>query len=315
MTEVVGPGRADGTDGAGGADRATGAAAGGGIVDAHVHLWDTSAMRISWFAQDLGLPHRVAPDDLASAVAAAPRPVRAAVAVQAADTAREARWLTAQAAAHGPLPGPVVLQYDARPGDRSAWAGMAQPLLDEGVPVAGIRLAVPGGATDLSDVAGLDALCAGLAATGRVLETLVRPAQLPAVAALAGRHPALDVVVCHLGLGAAAPDRAWHEALAALAARPRVHGKVSGLHTRGPDDAGRVAAIGRAAVDLLGAERLMFGSDWPMSARVAPYAEVLERTARALPRLDDAAAAALWSGTAARLYRIDEPAASRCQVG
>ncbi|MFD7312124.1 amidohydrolase family protein [Promicromonospora sp. NPDC059942] len=275
-----------------------------GIVDAHVHLWDTAAMRISWFAERLGLPRRVGPDDLARATATSPVPVRAAVAVQAADTEGEARWLAARAAAHGPLPGPVVLQYDARPGEPAAWAGMAQPLLDDGVPVAGLRLAVPGGAADLSDVPGLDALCEGLAATGRVLETLVRPEQLAAVGALAGRHPALDVVVCHLGLGAGAPDQAWCDALAALAARPRVHAKLSGLHTTGPDDADRVAAIARAAVDLLGTERLLFGSDWPMSARIAPYADVVARTAHALPALDDGATAAVWSGTAERLYGV-----------
>lgn len=305
-----------------------------GIVDAHVHLWDTGAMRISWFRDDLGLPARVGPEHLAAALATSPVPVRAAVAVQAADTEGEARWLARQAAARAPLPGPVVLQYDARTDDPAAWAGMAQPVVDaaratrsvstapaagpgaspaptsgDGAPlarpVAGIRLAVPGGAADLSDVAGLDALCEGLAATGRVLETLVRPEQLPAVAAVAGRHPRLDVVVCHLGLGTRAPDGPWREALRHLAARPRAHAKLSGIHTAAPDDAARVATVARAAVDLLGPDRLLFGSDWPMSARVAPYAEVVERTARALPRLGDAATRAVWGATAARLYGVD----------
>ncbi|MCZ2262605.1 amidohydrolase family protein [Isoptericola sp. QY 916] len=275
-----------------------------GVVDAHVHLWDTAAVRVSWFRDGLGLPARVGPDDLARAVATSPVPVRAAVAVQAADTEGEARWLARQAASHAPLPGPVVLQYDARPDDPHAWAGMAQALIDDGVPVAGLRLAVPGGAADLSDVAGLDALCEGLAASGRVLETLVRPDQLPAVAALAGRHPVLDLVVCHLGLGTGDPDAAWRDALAAVAARPRAHAKLSGLHTTAPDDAGRTAAAARAAVDLLGPGRLLFGSDWPMSARVAPYAQIVERTAAALPPLDDAAATAVWSGTATRLYGV-----------
>ncbi|MFI2104981.1 amidohydrolase family protein [Isoptericola sp. NPDC019693] len=279
-----------------------------GVVDAHVHLWDTAAMRVSWFHDGLGLPARVGPDDLARAVATSPVPVRAAVAVQAADTAGEARWLARQSAAHGPLPGPVVLQYDARPDD-GAWAGMAQAVVDDGATapgarVAGIRLAVPGGAADLSDVVGLDALCEGLAASGRVLETLVRAEQLPAVAALARRHPTLDVVVCHLGLGTGSPDHAWRDALAAVAAHPRTHAKLSGLHRPATDDVGRVAAAARTAVDLFGPYRLLFGSDWPMSARVAPYAEIVARTAGALPAFDDAGAAAVWSGTAARLYGV-----------
>jgi len=286
-------------------------------VDAHVHLWDTAAMRISWFRDDLGLPARVGPEDLERAVATSPAPVRAAVAVQAADTDGEARWLARQSATRGPLPGPVVLQYDARPDDPHAWAGMAQAVIDDdvataGTRVAGIRLAVPGGAADLTDVVGLDALCEGLAASGRVLETLVRPDQLPAVAALAGRHPALDVVVCHLGLGTGDPDASWRDALAVVAARPRAHAKLSGLHRATSDDdaldeAARVAAAARAAVDLLGPERLVFGSDWPMSARVAPYAEIVERTATALPPLDGGAATAVWSGTAAHLYGLDAP--------
>ncbi|MGW8566966.1 amidohydrolase family protein [Isoptericola sp. NPDC055881] len=278
-------------------------------MDAHVHLWDTAAMRISWFRDGLGLPARVGADDLARATGTSPVPVRAAVAVQAADTEDEARWLVRQADAHGPLPGPVVLQYDARPGDPAAWAGAAQPVVDDDAAggaarVAGVRLAVPGGAADLSDVAGLDTLCEGLAATGRVLETLVRPAQLPAVAALAARHPALDVVVCHLGLGAGAPDGAWHDGLAALAAHPRAHAKLSGLLTTAPDDDARLAVAVGAAVALLGPERLLFGSDWPMSARVALYDEVVHRTARALPPLSGAGEDALWSGTARRLYGV-----------
>lgn len=276
-----------------------------GLVDAHVHLWDTAATRISWFRDDLGLPARVGPEDLARAAGASPVPVRAAVAVQAADTAAEARWLLRQAAAHGPLPGPVVLQYDARPGRPGAWAGMAQAVLDDArapARVAGVRLAVPGGAADLADVAGLDALCEGLAGSGRVLETLVRPEQLPAVAALARRHPGLDVVVCHLGLGGGEPDVTWRAGLAAAAAHPRVHAKLSGLHTTRPDDAGRVAGAARAALDLLGPDRLVVGSDWPMSARVAPYEQIVARTARALPALTGAAAHAVWRGTVARLY-------------
>ncbi len=85
-----------------------------------------------------------------------------------------------------------------------------------------------------------------------------------------------------------------------------MHAKLSGLHTAGPEDAGRVATIARTAVDLLGPERLLFGSDWPMSARVAPYAEIVARTARALPALDDGATAAVWSGTAERLYGLTD---------
>ncbi len=46
---------------------------------------------------------------------------------------------------------------------------------------------------------------------------------------------------------------------------------------------GRVAELLRSAFTLFGADRLLFGSDWPMSTRTTTYAEVLAATRRALP--------------------------------
>lgn len=262
----------------------------GDVVDAHVHLWDIAQMRISWFHDDLGLPRRVTARDLAD-VAVGTR-VRCAVAVQAADTVREAHWLMEQSREHHPMPGPVVVQYESRSVLES----------DTERQVAGIRVSTPTGAADLSDIAGLDQLCEGLAASGRVLELLIRPIQLAAVGELATRHPGLDVVVCHVGLGARAPDRAWADGLARAARHENVSAKLSGIVTSADGDDVRTSLIARTALDSLGAERLLFGSDWPMSERVAAYPQIVERTTAALPALTDAGERAVWSGNAVRLY-------------
>ncbi|MRG60289.1 amidohydrolase family protein [Agromyces sp. CFH 90414] len=288
-----------------------------GFIDAHVHLWDVDRMHLSWFRADLGLPRAATLD----ALRAAARDVggRGAIAVQAADTLGEADWLTGLAARE-PFLRAVVLQYDART-DASAWAGMAQPLIDRTgadggragarpgrtARIAGIRLATPGGAADFGDVAGLDRLADGLARTGRVLELLIRPEQLPAAAALAARHPALTIVACHLAIGGDAVDARWLDGLHAFAAQPNAVAKASGLvrHAPEPDrerDDARVRDILSHAVGALGADRLMFGSDWPISARFATYAEVVRRTTLALPELDEAGLTEFWSGTARRCY-------------
>ena len=102
-----------------------------------------------------------------------------------------------------------------------------------------------------------------------MLELLLRAEQLPAAAALAARHPGLRIVLCHLGISA---ER---------------------LRT----------AVGHA-VEVFGAGRVMFGSDWPVSARFAGYREVVERTDAALPRLTDAERREFWADTAARLYEL-----------
>lgn len=263
------------------------------IVDAHVHLWDADAVPIPWFRDDLDLPRHAAAADLGTALTDAG--VSSAIAVQAADSVAEATWLTATAARDA-FVRRVVLQYAPSPGHSvGATAVALSPA------VVGVRAAVPQFAADLSDVDGLDALTERLGATARTLELLIRPDQLPAAAALSRRHPDTAIVVCHLGLGARTADSAWRSALAEAASAPGVSAKVSGLDlvARGEDESRDVL---RLAFELFGAERLLFGSDWPMSARTSTYAEVLAATRAALPRLSPSEAQAFWSATTDRLY-------------
>lgn len=263
-----------------------------GIVDAHVHVWDLERFPLAWFRDELALPRAATTDALTDAAVTSARPLTAAVAVQAADTLAEMTWL-GELAHRDPVVRSAVLQY--APGD--GWAGLADTLLDERI--AGIRVATPGGRADLSDVPGLDRLCDGAAATGRVVELLVRPAQLAAVARLAARHPRTAFVLCHLGLGASAPHAAWEESLALVARHPRTAAKFSGVATR-PGDDERLTALAVAAVDTFGASRLMFGSDWPMSARVLPYPRLVADVERAWGSRADA----FWGATAAELYGL-----------
>ncbi|WP_159463407.1 MULTISPECIES: amidohydrolase family protein [Microbacterium] len=263
------------------------------IVDAHVHVWDADAVPIPWFRDDLGLPRHAAAARLGRELTDSG--VSSAIAVQAADSIAEAEWLTATAA-HDPFLRRVVLQYTPAPGRAAGATSVAfSPA------VVGIRAAVPQFAADLSDVPGLDALADHLSATARTLELLIRPDQLPAAAALSRRHPDTPVVVCHLGLGARTADAAWLSALGEAASAPGVSAKVSGLDlaARGAEES---RTLLRSAFALFGADRLLFGSDWPMSTRTSAYAEVLAATKAALPRLSPSEARAFWAGTADRLY-------------
>ncbi|MBD3943451.1 amidohydrolase family protein [Microbacterium sp. NEAU-LLC] len=276
------------------------------IVDAHVHLWDLSRFSLSWFRDDMGLPRDASPADLRTAtlqlVERAQRdetsqpdlstgPVITAIAVQAGDTLPEMRWLL-EVAATDPVVRSVVLQYV--PGTEG-WAGLATTVLNDRV--RGIRVATPGGAAGLSDVPGLDALCEGAAASGRVIEWLVRPAQLDAVARVAVRHPRTTFILCHLGLGAADSTPEWVDSLGRVAAAPNSAAKLSGLVT-GADDVDRLDALVATAFDAFGGDRLMFGSDWPMSTRVESYPRLVDRVERAWGTRPEA----LWSAVAARVY-------------
>lgn len=258
------------------------------IVDAHVHLWDVGAFPIPWFRDELHLP-RVATSAMLRD--AAEGCLDSAIAVQVADSAVEARWLTKTAAADAMI-ARTVLQFEPDVGRPLGATAV------DGVAFSGVRAAVPGFAADMSDVVGLDELAATLGATGRVLELLIRPEQLPAAAALARRHPATTVVLCHLGLGYGDPSQTWSTGLTVFAAEPNAHAKFSGLLSPARTD-DELARIAHTAFAHFGADRLMFGSDWPMSARTHAYPEVVSAVRRAVPPTDSRS---FWSGTAERLY-------------
>jgi L-fuconolactonase len=275
----------------------------GRFVDAHVHLWDTDRFELAWLANVPRLAPRYRADDLRMAIGELP--VAGAVAVQAGDSAEEAEWLGRAVADDVNLPSRVVLQYTPAP---EARLGVVQVTVDRnGLLPAGIRLPVHRRDADWTDLEGLETLIPYLDRQGIVLELLLRPDQLAVVDELAAQHPRLDIVLCHLGLGSQEPTQSWQAALAGIAGRSNVSAKISGLFGR-PGTRTHVDAVVRRAVvtaiEALGPDRLMFGSDWPMSTLIADYAEIVERTWSTLPELTTDESSSLWSGTAERIYRL-----------
>jgi L-fuconolactonase len=137
----------------------------------------------------------------------------------------------------------------------------------------------------------------------------VFPNHLKHVPTLAERVPGLTMVIDHL---AKPPIKErvmepWLMQLAAVARYPNVYAKVSGLNTAA-DWASWSAADLRpyvdAAIDRFGAERLMFGSDWPVCVLAGDYATVWAETNRALEGRPQHEIDAILGGTAARVYNI-----------
>jgi len=99
----------------------------------------------------------------------------------------------------------------------------------------------------------------------------------------------------------------WRSQLSRLAALPNVSCKLSGLLTEAPLAHWRDRNLERyvlEAVDLFGAERCMFGSDWPVSLLRAGYGDVLAFTDAATATLSEAERLAIFRHAALRLYRL-----------
>lgn len=147
-----------------------------------------------------------------------------------------------------------------------------------------------------------------VAAAGLAYDILVRPDQLPAAIAVADRVPGLRWVLDHAGKPPIVSGdlRAWKDDITTLAENDRVACKLSGLVTetaanwRHED----VAPCAEHVLATFGADRVMFGSDWPVCLLRTSYDEVVALTEDFVQGLTAAEQADVWGRTAQRWYGL-----------
>jgi L-fuconolactonase len=152
-----------------------------------------------------------------------------------------------------------------------------------------------------------------VAAAGLAYDLVIVPRQLPAATYAAAAVPGLTLVLDHAGKPEAGGDLSWWTAaVRELAARPNTTCKLSGLAT-GPgvvagaqaDAEGRaVAEVADVVLGAFGADRVMFGSDWPVCLLASDYAGVMSLARSLTAGLSAAEQAAVFGATAARAYGI-----------
>jgi L-fuconolactonase len=277
-------------------------------IDAHQHYWDPARGDYGWLTPALGTLYRTfGPADLA------PLRERCGVArtvlVQAAPTVEETRYLLDL----------------ARNGDSIAGVVGWVPLDDPRAPELIAELArepklraVRPMLQDLPDddwIATADTARAidALIAHDLAFDALIFTRHARALETFLARHPALRVVIDHGAKppikdgGAGTPGfEAWCEAVTRLARFPQVNCKVSGLATEaGPgwnDDTLRPWVAHLLA--CFGAQRLMWGSDWPVLNLNGDYARWHASAQRLFAPLGESERAAIFGGNAAAFYRL-----------
>lgn len=149
---------------------------------------------------------------------------------------------------------------------------------------------------------------AHLGAYGLCFELQVFTAQYAGAAALADACPETTFVLQHAGMPEdLSPDglAAWRAGLAALAARPNILAKLSGLGTFiHRNDAAHVTAIARDTIAAFGAERCLFGSNFPIEKLWCDYGALIAAYRAAIAALPAADRRAILRGTAERVYRL-----------
>jgi L-fuconolactonase len=169
---------------------------------------------------------------------------------------------------------------------------------------------------------------ARLAAHGLLLDAWCYHPQLTDVIALARAVPQATIVMCHvggvLGYGTYAGKKdeihaEWRASMAELVTCPNVSVKLGGMLNRGaalnfrelstPPNSAAWAAAWRPyvepCIELFGAERCSFESNFPVDKMGTGYATLWNAFKRITAGCSSTEKLALYSGTAKRLYRLD----------
>jgi L-fuconolactonase len=272
------------------------------IVDAHQHFWNPARGDYGWLKPDNPIHRVFLPTDLQPLMAEAG--VDATILVQAAPTSDETDYLLGIARDTSWVLGVVgwidLLAPDAtsevrRRADDPLFLGV-RPMLQD----------LPD--SDWILQSALAPALEAIAAAGLVFDALILSRQIAAIAELARRHPRLAIMLDHGAkprLGDANAMLAWAREMEKLAAMPNATCKVSGLLTEltpagTRDDVARAVGV---LFDLFGAERLVWGSDWPVLTLAGSYSGWFAQAREAIAAKQESAVAAVMGGNALRLYR------------
>jgi L-fuconolactonase len=257
------------------------------LIDGHVHVWRLGENGCTWPTVELPAIYRdFNLDDYRAVLGGA---IDGVVLVQSQETSEDTRWLLDLS---DPLVAGVV-----------GWVNLEAPDAPEQIralanhrKLRGLRPMVQDRDAAWYDRIG-DGPLAVMEASGLVLDALVRPRHLDSLARLAGRYPALRIVIDH----AAKPDShdfdSWKRAIDSAARLPNMHCKLSGLVTEDVVVADTFAVVWEG----FGPDRLIWGSDWPVLNLAASLSEWM-KIARSL--VPDAHHAAVFGGNARRVYRL-----------
>ncbi|MCC5954668.1 MAG: amidohydrolase family protein [Natronohydrobacter sp.] len=281
-------------------------------LDAHCHIWALDRGDYGWLdpadPEMAPIAHDFSAADLKDRLDQSG--IARAVVVQAAPTEAETRWLLDQ----------------ARDADHIAavvgWVDLAAPDLTRRLAALATDPALRGIRPMLQDLAP-DWLatepCAGWAAAlqdaGLRFDALVRPAHLETLLGVLKSNPNLPVVIDHIAkpaLGAPPDDprhALWRDGMARLAGETGACCKLSGILTEmAPDQLAELRETLFALLDQVlgwfGAERLMWGSDWPVLRLAGTYGGWHALSSEWLAGLSAEARAQISGATAARFYGV-----------
>jgi L-fuconolactonase len=274
------------------------------VIDSHHHFWDIDKFEYPWMDEESPLAVNFGPDHLGPLLKKAK--VDKTVIVEAAQSVEETHWLLEIAEETEFVAGVV------------GWVDLTDPAVGETLDALSANPYFKGvrhnweGEDDPSWLYTSGAL-AGLKEIekrGLCYDFLVRPANLPYVPKIMKEVPRLRAVIDHIAKplikdGVIEP---WHSDMRKIASINGMRCKVSGMVTEADHEnwtADDLRPYVQHILGMFGFDRLMFGSDWPVSTLAAPYERVEETARGLLASLRPNEKEAVFGGVARGFYRLE----------
>jgi L-fucono-1,5-lactonase len=246
------------------------------IIDTHTHFYDPARPQgVPWPSKSESLLYRrTLPEDLRKVVQGLR--VTGTVVVEASPWLEDNQWLLDLAKEDPLIVGVVGHLEPGGPMFKSHLQRFAKHRLFRGIRIDGKTIA-----TGLSQPAFIADLHR-LVDADLEIDAIGENSLLSDLVTLSDRVPRLRIVIDHLPFDPPADKGAGNKARNAfreLGQRPRVFAKVSGVLRRITGRVPLEASFYRQALDQLcdnfGVDRLIYGSNWPVSNLLAPYGAVL----------------------------------------
>jgi L-fuconolactonase len=276
------------------------------LIDAHQHFWNLEQVSYPWLKPEHGVLNKsFTPEELEPQLLAAG--ISGTVLVQAANGFEDTRSMLEQSEKFSWIKAVV------------GWIPLIEPeIATRTLEIFGVHSKFKGVRHLIHDEPDADYLL-----KPEVLETLeilaeknftfdvvsVLPRHLELVPMIAAKIPKLKIVIDHLSKPPIKTRgwQPWADLLKAASQHQNVYAKVSGLNTTADWktwNASHLEPYVAYAFQCFGAERLMFGSDYPVAILAGDYAKVWAETNVLLEKLTSEQQAQILGGTAKTFYGL-----------
>jgi L-fuconolactonase len=273
-------------------------------IDSHHHLWKYSQAEYPWMSQGMELIRR---DFLVPELGRAMQEggIDGVVTVQARQSLVETEWLLELASEHDfirgvvgwvPLADPAIAAHLEKYWDHPKLKAVRHVLHDEPDDFYMLREDFNRGVAELEDV-------------GLRYDILIFERHLPQTIEFVDRHPNQIFILDHVAKPKIKEHllSPWRERIQELAHRQNVYCKLSGMVTEADWNAWTekdLQPFMETVLECFGAERLMFGSDWPVALAACSYKRWIEVVERSTTSLSASERERLLGGTAKEAYRL-----------